>query len=278
MLAVSAALVAQRVQRDTQRVIEARGRLVLSLAARTELRMERLRSALAGVAPLADGGIPDDARLAEMFRELQGRDPAFTRLEVVDGTGGVLRSAPGPGTAREGGMHGAFPWLADAARAEELAGGLYPDPDGAARILLSWRLTPEGRGTHLRAEADARALPAATEGGAGIALYYVAPGGAVFAPAAGTSPPPGRETRLALDSLAKAARRTEALAQREVPWPDETTRIAVAAPLRDDSVSLVLLVPKPAPDQTSKTLPTTFLALAGVLLVLLPLLRKTRRR
>ncbi len=296
ILAVSAALVARHAQHDAERVIETRGRLALVLAAQTELALERLREALtAQAATLAPGEIPDAAALGALLDRLRQAAPAFRRLEVVDAMGEVREAAQAMDSAPAAQQTEATPkatenqgpydtgapstdavWLRDAAGSRTLAGGLYPGSEGTARVLLSWRLTPDGDGAHLRAEADVRALPAA-ESRPGAELLYVADDGTALAAGAGRPPELGRAAEAALGSLARAARDSGALAQREVPWPDGTRRIAVAAPLRGEPLTLVLLVPTRQSGGSSRTLPAVFLALGGVVLAMLPLLRNRRR-
>ena len=104
-------------------------------------------------APLAPERALDPAATGPLLEELQRADNSFTDLALVDGTGRTLSgSSPAPG------IHDSFPWLRDAAASPEFAGGLYPGPHGGVRIVFSRRLAPEGRGMHLRAEADPEGL------------------------------------------------------------------------------------------------------------------------
>ena len=104
-------------------------------------------------APLPPERALDPAATAALQDELQRADNSFTDLALVDGTGRALS-----GSSPASGIHDSFPWLRDAAAAPEFAGGLYPGPHGGVRIVYSRRLTPEGRGMHLRAEAAPEGL------------------------------------------------------------------------------------------------------------------------
>jgi len=279
LLAVTAAIVAQRFSENTERIIEARARLALVLATQTELRLERLREAFASVTNgLAPGEIPDEPHLALLLEQLRNQDQAFSELVVVDDTGTTVSSAPARAAKEPGGLHEAFPWLRDAARPGSLTGGLYPAQNGTVRILFSKKLIPDGRGTHLRAEAETSSLPTTSEASRDLTILLVHDDGTLSAATTEAAISLDSALTTAVRALARSARESGALAQREIAGPGETRRIAVAAPMRSEPLALVLLVPAAAQDTMSETLPAIFLALAGVVLAVFPLLRKKRRR
>lgn len=134
--------------------------------------------------PMATGALLD---------RLRHRDDAFTDLALMDETGRALS-----GSTSGSGIHGSFPWLRDASAAKEFSGGMYPGPDGGIRIFLSRRLTSEGRGMHLRAEADTQGLSqAVTENDENAAWFLLDGHGAAF-PLGGPPAPGAALTALAL--------------------------------------------------------------------------------
>lgn len=245
LLAVAAALVGHRSGQETAQLVEARGRLALVLAAQADARLGALRAAAAET--LAAPQAPDAPSQRDALAQALGRgEPALAGL--------ALEPGPPPEAPR------------DAVR---------PGPDGAARIALDLP-RPAGRGT-LTLFVDAGALAADAQRPQGLELLFAARGGAL-APATPGADAAGRAAARTLRALAADAREAGALAQRELDAPGGGRLLAVAAPLRSEPLTLLLLVPAPRDHGPPVGMTAILLALAGTALAVLPLLRKKRRQ
>ncbi|MBU1001728.1 MAG: hypothetical protein KKE73_04325 [Proteobacteria bacterium] len=132
----------------------------------------------------------DPSSALELTAQLRAMAPAFTDLAVINDTGRTVW-----GGATTGSLHESFPWFRDAAGPARFSGGIYPAPDAAPRVLFSRRLTKEGRGWHLRGEADAAAL-ATFMGKTEDAGWVLAPEQGAVMPLAGLVPGPALRLRL----------------------------------------------------------------------------------
>lgn len=258
LLAVAAALVGHRSGQETARLVEARGRLALVLAAQTDARLGALRAALAGaVAPLAEGSRPDGPQMPQppdgpdglgtLNAALRDADPAFAGL--------ALEQPPAPGA---------------------LENTTAPGPDGATHLALHQPLA--GSGARLTLLVDPLALAEGADQPPGLALFFATRDGTLVAASGAGRDDASGDTGRTLRALAAEARAAGALAQRELDGPKGSGLLAVAAPLRDEPLVLLLLVPAPRDHGAPVGMTAILLALAGTALAVLPLLRKKRRQ
>jgi len=256
LLAVAAALVGHHSGQEAMRLVEARGRLALVLAAQTDARLDALRAALAEATTSQDqGALPDQTTLDALTATLRQSDPALAGL--------TLETGPAP--AAPAGRSAAY--------------SLEAGAQGGVSLVLHQPLP--GAQAHLAARADADALAEGADRPRGLALLFAADDALLTVAPGGLDQDTldAQTTARALRRLARDARDASALAQRELEGPTGARLLAVAAPLRAQPLVLLLVVPAPAGEHGPPMgLTAILLVLAGTALAVLPLMRKKERR